>query len=183
MRINNSQIDALLLQPPSIEEKFNTLFDAKTSAALGYLLLELGVSLLERGNYAARLERNKDMLCLMHRKQTLVKRIDDAIERIERMVNTGATLRHAVKSAAESYNISEATLYEAVHFRAPVRRSLRRVEIDRLIDAGWPDCRIGEYLKVHRSTILRHRKARLSLGNAIERDSGSTNTKNNTDRA
>lgn len=141
--------------PPELIQALNPTESGK----LGMIFLQLAQAMISHSTEEGRFQRNRENMNLMSKARPLMERVDRGIKSIEWDVGRGSTLKQAARSAAMSHHISEHVLLQAVHMRAEKSTHLRRVEIDRLIEAGWPDKLIAAHVKCHAATIRRHRKA------------------------
>lgn len=145
--------------PPELIQALNPTESGK----LGMIFLQLAQAMISHATEQGRIQRNSENRNLMWKARPLLDRVDQGIKSIEWDLGRGSTLKQAAESASITHHISEHVLLQAVHMRAEKSTHLRRVEIDRLIEAGWTDKLIAAHVKCHAATIRRHRKVLQSV--------------------
>jgi len=150
-------------------------FQPQYAGELGALFVGLGAALMRRASQG---EKDKAYVERSERRDkagALVDRIENAVSDIAYSVQRGSALKEAIASASQRFKVAQTTLNKAVHMSAPHIKAIRRVEMARLIDIGWPLEKIAAYLDVHRATVWREKK-RLTLGSAICHHTESSDT-------
>ncbi len=141
------------LSPPQLEH-----IEPHLAGPLGVMFLALAECLIRKASDDSRQRQLIEKSEAQFRSRALQERISGALKAVADRVNCGSGRAAAIKGVAEHFNVSAGTLEQAIHLAAAYNKSLRRIEIDRLIQEGWPDARIADYLKCHRSTIHNHKK-------------------------
>lgn len=141
-----------------VPEELITALHPNQAGKMGLIFLQIGMAMMSHATDDAEYEESSQRVHMLYGARTLLEKIDRGIKQIEIQVGRGDTLKQAVKCAATEYGVAEGTLHQAVHMRADKSARLKNVEIDRLIEQGWPDRMIALHLKCTRTTVWRHHK-------------------------